>query len=80
MREKQGVRFHKTPPDVLRAQMKAWGAVAERRLKENPFFEKVLKSQLAWARRTVAWARDTIVDSRIAYDFWFGKKPALGKP
>jgi len=80
MREKQGVKFHRTPADVLRAQMKAWGAVAERRSKENPFFEKVFKSQLAWARRTVGWAQDTIVDSRIAYDFWFGKKPAPGKP
>jgi TRAP-type mannitol/chloroaromatic compound transport system substrate-binding protein len=79
MREKQGVRFHKTPPDVLRAQMKAWGAVAERRSKENPFFEKVLNSQLAWARRTVGWAQDTIVDSRIAYDYWFAKKPAPGR-
>jgi len=79
MREKQGVRFHKTPPDVLRAQMKAWGAVAERRSKENPFFEKVLNSQLAWARRTVGWALDTIVDPRIAYDHWFAR-PAAGGP
>jgi len=79
LREKQGVKFHRTPADVLRAQMKAWRAVAERSSKENPFFEKVLKSQLAWARRTVAWAQDTIVDSRIAYDYWFGKKPAAAK-
>ena len=79
MREKQGVKFHRTPADVLRAQMKAWGAVAERGSKENPFFEKVLNSQLAWARRTVAWAQETIVDSRIAYDYWFAKKlPAKG--
>ncbi|MBI2296981.1 MAG: TRAP transporter substrate-binding protein [Betaproteobacteria bacterium] len=76
MREKQGVRFHKTPAEVLRAQMRAWGAVTGRRSKENPFFEKVLKSQSAWARRTVGWAQDTIVDSRIAYDYWFAKKPA----
>ena len=79
MREKQGVKFHRTPADVLRAQMNAWGTVAERRSKENPFFEKVLNSQLAWARRTVAWAQNTIVDSRIAYDYWFAKKlPAKG--
>src|SRR5512134_337724 len=78
MRDKQGVKFHRTPAEVLRAQMRAWGAVAERRSKENPFFEKVLKSQLAWAQRTVAWAQETIVDSRIAYDYWFAKKPAPG--
>ncbi|MGH9578785.1 MAG: hypothetical protein ACRD3R_15205, partial [Terriglobales bacterium] len=79
LREKQGVKFHKTPADVLRAQMKAWGAVAGRGSKENPFFEKVFRSQLAWARRTVGWAQDTIVDSRVAYDQWFGKQPAPGK-
>jgi TRAP-type mannitol/chloroaromatic compound transport system substrate-binding protein len=59
--------------------VKAWGAVAERRSKENPFFEKVLNSQLAWARRTVGWAQDTIVDPRIAYDHWFAKKPGPGR-
>jgi TRAP-type mannitol/chloroaromatic compound transport system substrate-binding protein len=79
MRETQGVIFHKTPADVLRAQMRAWSAVAGRRSKENPFFEKVFRSQLAWARRTVAWAQDTIVDSRIAYDHWFGKEPSPGR-
>jgi len=79
MREKQGVKFHKTPADILRAQMKAWGVVTQRRSQENPFFEKVFKSQLAWARRTVGWAQDTIVDSRIAYDYWFAKKPATGR-
>ena len=59
MREKQWVKFHRTPADVLRAAMKAWGAVAERESKENPFFGKVLNPQLAWARRTVAWAQET---------------------
>ena len=78
MREKQGVRFHRTPADVLRAQMKAWGAVTKRRSQENPFFEKVFKSQLAWAQRTVGWAQATLVDSRIAYDYWFAKKPGPG--
>ena len=76
LRDKQGVKFSRTPAEVLRAQMSAWGAVTGRRMKENPFFEKVFKSQLGWARRTVAWAQDTIVDSRIAYDYWFPKKPA----
>jgi TRAP-type mannitol/chloroaromatic compound transport system substrate-binding protein len=79
MREKQGVRFRRTSAEVLRAQMRAWGAVAARHSKENPFFEKVLRSQLAWARRTVSWAQETIVDSRIAYDYWFARKTAPGK-
>ncbi len=80
MREKQGVRFYRTPDDILRAQMRAWSQVVEAKRKENPFFAKVLDSQLAWARRTVAWSLDTIVDPRIAYSHWFAQKPAGATP
>jgi TRAP-type mannitol/chloroaromatic compound transport system substrate-binding protein len=76
MREKQGVRFFKTPDDVLRAQMGAWSTVVNEKRKENPFFAKVLDSQMAWARRTVTWSMDTVVDPRIAYNHWFGQKAA----
>ncbi|MBI3936625.1 MAG: TRAP transporter substrate-binding protein [Betaproteobacteria bacterium] len=76
MREKQGVRFYRTSDDILRAQMRGWGNIVAAKSKENPFFKKVFDSQLAWARRTVSWAQDTIVDSRIAYNYWFAKKPA----
>jgi TRAP-type mannitol/chloroaromatic compound transport system substrate-binding protein len=74
MREKQGVKFFKTPNDVLTAQLKAWSAVAERKAQENPFFAKVLDSQKAFAQRTVGWSLDTIVDPRMAYNHWFGRK------
>ena len=80
MREKQGVRFFKTPDDVLRAQMGAWSTVVNEKRKENPFFAKVLDSQMAWARRTVTWSMDTLVDPRIAYNHWFGPKPAPAAP
>lgn len=76
LRGKPGVRFVKTPPEVLRAQLKAWDALAARASRDNPFFEKVFKSQLAWARQTMGWALDTIVDPNIAYDHWFSK-PAV---
>lgn len=80
MREKQGVRFFKTPDDILRAQMQAWSTVVDEKRKENPFFAKVLDSQMAWARRTVTWSMDTLVDPRIAYNHWFGPKPAPAAP
>lgn len=79
MREKQGVRAYKTSDDILRAQMRGWGNIVAAKSKENPFFKKVFDSQLAWARRTVSWAQDTIVDSRIAYNYWFAKKPAAAR-
>jgi len=79
MRDKEGRRFHRTPASVLRAQMEAWRAVAARASKDNPFFARVLESQLAWARRTVGWRLDTEVDPRVAYDHWFGMQPAPAK-
>jgi len=71
MREKREARFLKTPVEVLRAQLQAWSAVASRRKQENPMFERVLQSQLAWARRTVRWTLDAAPDPRLAYDHWF---------
>jgi len=75
LQREKGVEFRRTPPDVLRAQMRAWSAVVKRVSSDNPIGEKVIKSQLAWARRTVGWTQEATVDSRMAYDHWFGKKP-----
>ncbi len=75
LQREEGVKFLRTPPDVLRAQMQAWSAVVKRIVRDNPIGEKVIKSQLAWAQRTVGWTQEATVDSRIAYDHWFAKKP-----
>jgi TRAP-type mannitol/chloroaromatic compound transport system substrate-binding protein len=75
LQKEKGVKFLRTPPEVLRAQMQAWSAVAERISRANPLGEKVIKSQVAWARRTVGWTQEATVDTRIAYDHWFAKKP-----
>jgi hypothetical protein len=50
---------------------------------DNPLFERVIKSQQAWARRTVGWALDTVVDPRIAYDHGVARQAGArgtGKP
>lgn len=78
LRQRPGTRLLKTPPEVLRAQLKAWSSVAARRSRDNPAFEKILKSQQAWARRVVAWSLDSAADPRLAYDYWFAKPPAAG--
>jgi TRAP-type mannitol/chloroaromatic compound transport system substrate-binding protein len=78
LRERPGTRLVRTPPEVLRAQLKAWSSVAARRSRDNPIFEKILKSQQAWARRTVAWMLDNAVDPRIAYDHWFPRSEESG--
>lgn len=75
LREQKKVQFHKTPPEVLRAQMQAWEKVIAQH-SSNPFFERVWQSQLAWARRTVGWLRETAPDTAQAHDFWLTGKNA----
>lgn len=75
LREQEKVQFHKTPPEVLRAQMQAWKKVVAQH-SFSPFFERVWQSQLAWARRTVDWLRETMPDTAQAHDFWLTGKNA----
>ena len=79
LRAGKKARLARTPEDVLRAQLKAWSAVAARGSKDNPQYEKILKSQQAWARRVVRWRLDTAADPRIAYDHWFAETRIEGK-
>jgi TRAP-type mannitol/chloroaromatic compound transport system substrate-binding protein len=78
LRRKPGIRFRATPPQVLRAQLRAWSDLAARRARENPYFEKIFQSQQMWARRAVGWALDTEVDRRLAYDHWFAGQKRSG--
>ncbi len=76
MQSKQGVKFFKTPKEILQAQLKAWDKVVAGKSKENPFFAKVIDSQKKFAARAVKWAQDTIVSPDLAYQHYFG---AAGK-
>lgn len=71
MRRMPGIRFLKTPPEVLRAQLKAWNVIATRTFRDSPYYERVFKSQQAWSRRAVSWSLDTNVGAQLAYDHWF---------
>jgi TRAP-type mannitol/chloroaromatic compound transport system substrate-binding protein len=47
---------------------------------ENPLFKEIIDSQRKFAERTVRWELDTVVDRRMAYNYYFaGKKPAAKK-
>ena len=74
LQEKQGVKFYKTPESILRAQLKAWDGVTAKKSSENPMFKKVLDSMHAFARRSVRWQNDTMVNYRMAYDHYFAPK------
>jgi TRAP-type mannitol/chloroaromatic compound transport system substrate-binding protein len=79
LRKKPGVKLVTTPPDILRAQLKAWSALTAGGSRHGPSFEKVFNSQRAWARRAVAWKMDSAADPRPAYDHWFSAGSEGGK-
>ncbi|MRH78866.1 twin-arginine translocation signal domain-containing protein [Spiribacter sp. C176] len=49
--EEDGVTLHRTPSDILDAQLDAWTEL-EAELSEDPFLAKVLESQRNWNERT----------------------------
>jgi TRAP-type mannitol/chloroaromatic compound transport system substrate-binding protein len=74
MQEKQGVKFWKTPDAILRAQLEAWDKIVAAKSAENPSFKAVTESMKAFAQRAARWQNDTLVDSKMAYNHYFGKK------
>jgi len=74
MQSKQNVKFHRTPKEILQAQLVAWDRVVAAKSAENPFFAKVIDSQRKWAQRVVGWSQDVTVPGDIAYQHYFTKK------
>jgi TRAP-type mannitol/chloroaromatic compound transport system substrate-binding protein len=70
------VKFYKTPDAILQKQLEIWDQIAEKKSAENPLFKEILESQIAFAKRAVAWEMDTCVNRRMAYNHSFGAKKA----
>jgi TRAP-type mannitol/chloroaromatic compound transport system substrate-binding protein len=68
------VKVFKTPDSVLKAQLKIWDDTIAKKSAENPWFQKVLDSQKAFAERAAKWQYDQNVDFRIAVNHYFAKK------
>ena len=73
---KDKVKVYKTPDSVLQEQLKVWDATIAKKSAENEWFKKVLDSQKAYAERVGRWQYDQMVDSKIAWDHYFGAKKA----
>ena len=78
MQTKDKVRFFKTPDAILQQQLSAYDAAAAKR-KDNAIFNEIAESQKKFAERAVRWDLDTNVNRRMAYNHYFGKKPAAAK-
>jgi TRAP-type mannitol/chloroaromatic compound transport system substrate-binding protein len=72
--KKSGVTFYKTPDSILRNQLESWDKVIVKKSGENPLFKKVLDSQKAFAQRAGQWQNDYLVDFKMAWNHYFGRK------
>jgi TRAP-type mannitol/chloroaromatic compound transport system substrate-binding protein len=73
------VKMYKTPDSVLQRQLEIFDQVVAKRSADNPLFKEVVESQKKYAERAVRWRLDVVVDPRMAYNYYFGKKPAPKK-
>ncbi len=81
LQTKDKVKFYKTPDAILKKQLEIYDEVAKKKSAENPLFKEIVESQIAFAKRAVAWDMDTYVGRRMAYNHYFvPKKPAPAKP
>jgi len=79
LQTKDKVRFYKTPDSVLQRQLEVFDEVNAKKSAENPMWKEITESQKKYAERAVRWDLDTIVGRRMAYNWYFGKKPAAKK-
>ena len=73
LKEKHGVNVIRTPDSVMQDQLNAWDIVSKRISDSDPFFKKVLESQMAWAKRHGAYALNNSPNYKGAYEHYFGK-------
>ena len=64
---------------MLQKQLEIYDAVADKKASDNPLFKEIIESQKAFAARAVKWDLDTNVSRRMAYNHYFGAKPAAKK-
>jgi TRAP-type mannitol/chloroaromatic compound transport system substrate-binding protein len=75
---KHKVNVIRTPRSVFQEQLKAWDVITPKLKKEDPFFAKVVDSQLAWAKRVGFYHFFNDADYKMGYEHVFKTKlPAV---
>ena len=81
MRTKHGTQLSRTQPEILIAFFKAWDEIAKEESAKNPFFKKVLDSQMAYAAKVVPAKRFMFPPYSFAANYYFPEsKPAAAAP
>jgi TRAP-type mannitol/chloroaromatic compound transport system substrate-binding protein len=68
----QGVNVWRTPDSVMQDQLAAWDVVVKRISGEDPFFAKVIKSQMAYAKEVMGYLNLNQPNYQLAYKHYFG--------
>ena len=76
LQTKDKVKIYITPASILQRQLEIFDKVEAKYSAANPLFKEVVESQKKYAERVVKWSLDTVVSPRMAYNYYFGKKPA----
>jgi TRAP-type mannitol/chloroaromatic compound transport system substrate-binding protein len=71
---KHKVNVIRTPRSIFQEQLKAWDVVNKRLQSEDPFFKKVVESQLAWAKRVAYYMFVNEADYKLGYEHVFKTK------
>ena len=79
LQTKDNVKFYKTPDAVLKHQLEVYDEVAAKKSAENPLFKEIIASQIKFAERATHWEQDTVVNRKMAFDYYFGPNGAAKK-
>jgi TRAP-type mannitol/chloroaromatic compound transport system substrate-binding protein len=79
LQKEDGVKFYKTPDAILAQQLVVWDEIVAKKGETNPMFKKIEASQREFAARAMSWDMDTNNNRRMAYNHYFGRKPAAAK-
>ena len=71
---KHKVNVIRTPKGVFVEQLKAWDVLSKKLSDEDPFFKKVIDSQLAWAKRVAYYMFVNEADYALGYEHVFKTK------
>jgi len=73
LQTKDKVKVFRTPRTVQQAQLAAWDKVLAAQ-RQEAFFDKVIKSQLDWVRRTMRYQLLNTPNPEMAYNHFFAAK------
>ena len=74
LKDKHKVNVLRTPKGVFVEQLKAWDVLTKRMSDEDPFFKRVVESQLAWAKRVAYYMFINEADYHLGYEHVFKTK------